>query len=66
MLKNAIETAKGTEPDKIRNAILGICGWKGVEGTYCFDKNGDGLHGYNIVRNEHGKITYIKYIDFKD
>ena len=66
VLKNAIETAKGTEPDKIRNAILGICGWKGVEGTYCFDKNGDGLHGYNIVRNEHGKITYIKYIDFKD
>jgi branched-chain amino acid transport system substrate-binding protein len=66
VLKNAIETAKGTEPDKIRNAILGICGWKGVEGTYCFDKNGDGLHGYNIVRNEHGKITYIKHIDFKD
>jgi branched-chain amino acid transport system substrate-binding protein len=66
VLKNAIETAKGTEPEKIRNAILGICGWKGVEGTYCFDKNGDGLHGYNVVRNENGKITYIKHIDFKD
>ncbi len=66
VLKNAIETAKGTEPDKVRSAILGICGWKGVEGTYCFDKNGDGLHGYNVVRNENGKITYIKHIDFKD
>jgi branched-chain amino acid transport system substrate-binding protein len=64
--KRASETAKGTEPDKIRSAILGICGWKGVEGTYCFDKNGDGLHGYNVVRNENGRITYIKHIDFKD
>ena len=37
-----------------------------MEGTYCFDKNGDGLHGYNVVRNENGKITYLKHIDFKD
>jgi branched-chain amino acid transport system substrate-binding protein len=66
VLKNAVETAKSTEPEKLRAAILGICGWKGVEGTYCFDKNGDGLHGYNIVRNENGKIAYIKHIDFKD
>lgn len=61
-----IETAKGTEPEKSRNAILAICGWKGVEGTYCSDKNGDGLHGYNVVRNEGGRVTYIKHIDFKD
>jgi len=66
VLKSAIETAKGTEPEKIRSAILGICGWKGVEGTYCFDKNGDGLHGYNVVRNDGGRIAYIKHIDFKD
>jgi branched-chain amino acid transport system substrate-binding protein len=66
VLKNAIEAAKGTEPEKLRAALLAICGWKGVEGTYCFDKNGDGLHGYNVVRNENGKVTYLKHIDFKD
>ncbi|HZP85334.1 MAG TPA: ABC transporter substrate-binding protein [Burkholderiales bacterium] len=66
LLKRAIETAKSTEPEKVRNALLGVCGWKGVEGTYCFDKNGDGLRGYNVVRNENGKIAFIKHIDFKD
>jgi branched-chain amino acid transport system substrate-binding protein len=50
----------------VRNALLGTCGWKGVEGTYCFDKNGDGLRGYNVVRNENGKVAFIKHIDFKD
>ena len=66
LLKQAIESAKSTEPDKVRAALLGVCGWKGVEGTYCFDKNGDGLHGYNVVRNENGKIAFLKHIDFKD
>jgi branched-chain amino acid transport system substrate-binding protein len=66
LLKQAIETAKSTEPDKVRAALLATCGWKGVEGTYCFDKNGDGLHGYNVVRNENGKIAFLKHIDFKD
>ena len=66
LLKQAIESAKSTDPDKVRAALLGVCGWKGVEGTYCFDKNGDGLHGYNVVRNENGKIAFLKHIDFKD
>jgi len=66
VLKIAIESAKSTEPEKVRAAILAICGWKGVEGLYCFDKNGDGLHGYNVVRNENGRVTYLKHIDFKD
>jgi branched-chain amino acid transport system substrate-binding protein len=66
LLKQAVESSKSTEPDKVRAALLAVCGWKGVEGTYCFDKNGDGLHGYNVVRNETGKITFLKHIDFKD
>ena len=40
--------------------------YAGVEGDYYFDKNGDGLHGYNVVRNENGKIIYVKHIDFND
>ena len=64
ILKTAIESAKSTEPDKLRAAILAIKGLKGVEGTYDFDQNGDGVHGYNVVRNDKGKIVFIKHIEF--
>jgi len=39
-------------------------GLKGVEGTYNFEPNGDGVHGYNVVRNDKGKVTFIKHIEF--
>ena len=60
----AINNAKSTKPDDIKAALHAIQGYKGVEGTYNFDKNGDGLHGYNIVKNVNGKIVYEKSIDF--
>jgi branched-chain amino acid transport system substrate-binding protein len=63
ILAIAINKAKNTEPEAIRKAIISTCGYKGVEGTYCFDENGDGLRGYNIVRNEDGKVVFIKHID---
>jgi branched-chain amino acid transport system substrate-binding protein len=62
----AINNAKSTDPAKIRQAILAIKDYKGAEGTYNFDKNGDGLHGYNIVRNNNGTIVFDKHIDFTD
>ena len=64
ILGKAIETAGSTDPEKIRTAILGIRGFMGAEGEYNFDANGDGLHGYNVVRNENGKIVYDRRIDF--
>lgn len=66
ILVNAIGTAKSTQPDAIRNAILGVKGYAGVEGTYNFDANGDGLHGYNVVKNDNGKVTFVKRVDFAD
>jgi branched-chain amino acid transport system substrate-binding protein len=66
ILALAINNAKSTEPEKIRQAILAIKGYQGAEGTYNFDKNGDGLHGYNVVKNVNGTITFDKHIDFKD
>jgi branched-chain amino acid transport system substrate-binding protein len=66
VLARGISDAKSTEPDKIRAAILAIKGYEGAEGTYNFDANGDGLHGYNIVRNERGNIVFDKHIDFND
>lgn len=66
ILAMGIDHAKGTDPEAIRKAIVAIKGWKGVEGTYNFDEKGDGLRGYNVVKNVAGKVTFIKHIDFKD
>jgi branched-chain amino acid transport system substrate-binding protein len=64
LIKHAIETAKSTEPEAIRKALLSTRGFKGVEGTYDFEPNGDAVHGYNVVKNEKGKIVFIQRIDF--
>ena len=66
VLALAIGSAKATTPDAIRKGIVGIKGYKGVEGEYTFDDNGDGLRGYNVVKNDAGKITFIKHINFKE
>jgi branched-chain amino acid transport system substrate-binding protein len=66
VLARAIGEAKSLEPEKIRQAILAVKGFAGAEGTYTFDKNGDGLHGYNIVKNNNGKLVFDKHIDFDD
>jgi len=63
ILAKAITTAKSTKPDAIRTAILGIQNYKGTEGTYSFNSNGDALFGYNIVQNVNGKINFIQHLD---
>ncbi len=64
ILALAINKAGSTDPHKIRDAILSIKGFQGAEGEYNFDQNGDGLHGYNVVKNVSGKIVYQRRIDF--
>ena len=64
ILARAINDAGSTDPAKIRAAILAIRGHEGAEGQYNYDANGDGLHGYNVVKNESGKIVFDKHIDF--
>lgn len=64
ILALAMNNANTTEPEAIRKAILSIKGYKGLEGTYEFDARGDGVHGYNVVKNEGGKIVFIKRVDF--
>ncbi len=64
VLSRGIADAGSADPDKVRTAILAVRGYAGAEGTYNFDENGDGLHGYNVVRNEAGKIVFDKHIDF--
>lgn len=64
LLKHAIDRAKSTDPEAVRKAILSTRGLKGIEGEYHFDQNGDGLHGYSIVRNDKGTLAFVKHIEF--
>jgi branched-chain amino acid transport system substrate-binding protein len=66
VLAQGINKAGSTDPGKIREAILSIQKFQGAEGEYNFDKNGDGLHGYNVVKNEKGTIVFDKHIEFND
>lgn len=63
VLSGAINKAGSTDPAKIREAILATKKFPGAEGEYNFDQNGDGLHGYNIVKNDKGKIVFDKHIE---
>jgi branched-chain amino acid transport system substrate-binding protein len=59
----AINKAGKTDPTAIRDAILSIKKHAGAEGEYNFDANGDGLHGYNVVRNDKGNIVFDKHVE---
>jgi branched-chain amino acid transport system substrate-binding protein len=58
----AIKKTGGTDPMKLRDALHAIKGFKGTEGTYTFDENGDGLRAYNIIQNENGNLKFIRQI----
>jgi branched-chain amino acid transport system substrate-binding protein len=66
ILASAINKAGTTDATKVREAILAIKKMPGAEGEYNFDQNGDGLHGYNIVKNDKGNIVFDKHIEFND
>jgi branched-chain amino acid transport system substrate-binding protein len=54
----------GTDPRAIRHGILAIRGYRGVMGTYNFDKHGDGLRQETVVQNVHGRLHVIKVLSF--
>ncbi|MGI4939644.1 MAG: ABC transporter substrate-binding protein [Janthinobacterium lividum] len=65
LLARAITDAGGTEPEKLRAALAAIKEFAGAEGEYNFDGKGDGLRGYNIVKNENGKVVFDRRIEVK-
>ncbi|HWK43515.1 MAG TPA: ABC transporter substrate-binding protein [Stellaceae bacterium] len=66
ILTLALSQGGGGEPQQIRDALLSLRGYRGVEGTYGFDRNGDGLHSYNIVKNVDGTVVLDRHIEFDD
>lgn len=54
----------GDSAKAIQTGLRQVQGYNGVEGTYNFDKNGDGLHGYWVVEVKNQKVLPIKYVDF--
>ncbi|MBV8589336.1 MAG: ABC transporter substrate-binding protein [Acetobacteraceae bacterium] len=64
ILAHALATAGTTEPGPVRRAILATSGLRGAEGEFNFNAKGDGLHGYNLVRNEDGRIVFLRRFNF--
>jgi branched-chain amino acid transport system substrate-binding protein len=54
----------GSAPQALRAGILAIRDYRGAEGTYNFDRNGDGLHQQIIVQNVQGRLRVIKVLVF--
>ncbi|MCX5820413.1 MAG: ABC transporter substrate-binding protein [Deltaproteobacteria bacterium] len=62
ILASAIKKA-GEDRGKIREAILATQGYKGVQGTYSFTPNGDGLSEVSIVQIEKGQPKLLKIVN---
>ncbi len=54
----------GTSAAAIQKGLHAVQDYHGVEGTYNFDKNGDGLHGYWVVQITNKTAEPIKYVEF--
>jgi branched-chain amino acid transport system substrate-binding protein len=58
----AMKKAATITPENIKNEMFKITKYEGAEGTYSFDKNGDGLKHYHIVVNDKDVIKMVKTI----
>ncbi len=54
----------GIDPRAVRQGLLAIKGYHGAEGTYTFDRSGDGLHQDTIVQNVQGHLRIVKVVTF--
>ncbi len=64
LLALAMNNAKSTEPEAVRKALVAVRGHIGTEGLYNFDESGEGVRGYNVVKNDKGRVVFIKRVDF--
>ncbi|MDB4895183.1 MAG: transporter substrate-binding protein [Firmicutes bacterium] len=62
VLTELMKTTPDLKPETLQKALLATKGLEGVEGTYTFDKNGDGLDSYHILQNENNAFKLVKTI----
>ena len=67
LLRDAI-TAVGNNPEKVRNFLLNLRDWQGALGTLNFDKNGDRVPEYAVLKLENGVLKQVDTysIDLED
>jgi branched-chain amino acid transport system substrate-binding protein len=53
----------GEDRAKVREAILATQGYEGVQGTFAFTPNGDGLSEVSIVEIEKGQPKLLKVVN---
>jgi branched-chain amino acid transport system substrate-binding protein len=58
MLLMAMENAKPLTPENIAAEMHKICGYKGLQGEFCYDKNGEGITTTILGIIKDGKLTY--------
>jgi branched-chain amino acid transport system substrate-binding protein len=61
ILAEAMKKA-GTDPEKIREAILATKGFKGVLGEFNFDEFGDGLHEVSMIQIKNGQPSLLRIV----
>jgi branched-chain amino acid transport system substrate-binding protein len=66
ILAHAITAASSTNPEAIPKMILAIRGLRVVNGTLSFDAKGNGMRGLDIVRNDNGRIAFVRRVEFTD
>lgn len=62
LLAEIMKPLPDLKPETLQKAILATKGLEGVEGTYNFDANGDGLDSYHILQNENNTFKLVKTI----
>jgi len=58
MLLMAMENAKPLTPDNVATEMHKICNYQGLQGTFCYDKNGEGINTTVLGVIKGGQLTY--------
>jgi branched-chain amino acid transport system substrate-binding protein len=58
MLLMAMENAKPLTPDNVATEMHKICNYVGLQGTFCYDKNGEGINTTVLGVIKGGQLTY--------
>ncbi len=59
MLLMAMENAKPLTPDNVATEMHKICNYQGLQGTFCYDKNGEGINTTFLGVIKGGQLTYL-------